>query len=1119
MKTRLLTFLLIFFFVIFNFSQEVPLIKVGSNTIAVKKLEVKVSVFGDIAITTYDMQFYNPKNRVLEGELSFPLQENQSVTRFALDINGNLREAVVVEKEKARVAFENTVRNRIDPALLEQTKGNNYKARVYPIPAKGFKRVVVAFQQKLLVNNDFYYFKLPFKFKNKLDKFSLSIKVFNQKNKPISTNKMLSEFSYDAEKNVYYTKVNKVKAKVSEPVLIKIPLNSSKEKLLTQNEYFYFTKQLNVKSKKAALENEVTIFWDKSLSQKNKKIETELSFLNEYFNKNKDVKVNFVVFNTGVRLKKEFIINNGNWNLLKIAIENIIYDGASSFSFFSTYKLQTELSFLFSDGLNTLSDLDFKFKKKTHIINSSSSANHTILKYLANTSGGKYINLQQKSVKGAIKDVFEAQLQFLGTNILSDELEVYPKKGSVVNNNFSISGKGDFFNKKIKFFFGYNNDTIKTISFFAKDNNVETNFISKTWAQKKLNSLVVNLEKNRSEIIKLSKKHQVISPFTSMLILDRIEDYVTHDIEPPKDLKQKYDELIARKINNKKERISQLQNQLFNEYEDFFSWYDKEYKSVKRKEIVNVHENDTTILLNNEVIANANINGELLNTNEFFISGVVKSGNEPLPGVNITIKGKSRGAETDFDGKYRIKTRVGDALIFSYIGYKSIEKIINTNRIINITLEEDSSTLDEIVVVGYGIKTETRSLSYSVSSIKSENITNVLNGKTSGVNIKGDNSTSIAKPLYVIDGKVLKNNPNLNPNEIQSLYTLTPEQGKNIYGNSANNGIVVMVTKRGANNNLESIEDFEELVKEKVELKGWNPKTPYLKELRKIRNKEDAYSKYIELREKYNNSPSFYIDVADYFKEIGENRIAIQILTNVAEIDLDNYELLKALAYKFEEYKLYNYAVYVYKEILKLRPEDIQSYRDLALVYEESGEFQKSVDLLYKIVNGELLEKDESRRFSGIEPIALIELNRMVSLYKTKISISHIDKKILKATNLDIRVLIDWNHNDTDIDLWVTDPKKEKCFFKHTKTKIGGLMSNDMTDGFGPEQFILKKGVKGNYKIKVKYYASNQQKISGPTFLKITTFKNYGSKNEVKNVKLLRLKDVNEVVDIGELVF
>ena len=80
-------------------------------------------------------------------------------------------------------------------------------------------------------------------------------------------------------------------------------------------------------------------------------------------------------------------------------------------------------------------------------------------------------------------------------------------------------------------------------------------------------------------------------------------------------------------------------------------------------------------------------------------------------------------------------------------------------------------------------------------------------------------------------------------------------------------------------------------------------------------------------------------------------------------------------------------------------------------------------------------------------------------------------------------------------------------------------MSDDMTDGFGPEQFVLKKALKGNYQIQVKYYASNQQKISGPTFLKITTFKHYGYKNEIKKTQLVRLTKVDEVLDIGKLIF
>lgn len=76
-----------------------------------------------------------------------------------------------------------------------------------------------------------------------------------------------------------------------------------------------------------------------------------------------------------------------------------------------------------------------------------------------------------------------------------------------------------------------------------------------------------------------------------------------------------------------------------------------------------------------------------------------------------------------------------------------------------------------------------------------------------------------------------------------------------------------------------------------------------------------------------------------------------------------------------------------------------------------------------------------------------------------------------------------------------------------------------MTEGFGPEQFILKDAIKGNYKINVKYFANSQQKISGPTFLKISTYKNYGTKNEIKNVQLIRLTEVDDILAIGTLKF
>ncbi|MFK8058832.1 MAG: VIT domain-containing protein, partial [Polaribacter sp.] len=1094
----------------------------------VKRVAISVSIIGDIAITNFDMQFYNPNNRVLEGELSFPLGENQSVNRFALDINGKLREAVVVEKEKARVAYESTVRNRIDPALLEKTKGNNYKARVYPIPAKGYKRVVVDFQQKLLLSNGAYYYKLPLRFKKKLDFFSFDMEIFNQKIKPISEKGVASKFMYDKKKDAYYMKIDKKKSRITQPIFIKIPLNPKKEKMIVNDNFFYLSKQLDIETSKIALEKEITLFWDVSFSQRNKKIHTELAFLETYFKKVKNATIKLVTFNTEIREENNFIIKSGNWNALKNTLNNVVYDGASSFESIAKYTSQTKLNLLFTDGLSTLSNTSLKFNTKTHIINSTISANHIVLKNAANYSGGNYVNLQQTSISDVFKKITKPQLQFLGTNLPEHILETYPKKGEAITNNFTLSAKGSFYQKNIKIYMGVGNDTLKTIKLNSNNNKTVNNHISKIWAQKKLDFLTINSKINENKIIEISKKHQIISPFTSMLILDRIEDYVTHNIEPPKELKEQFFAIKSKRTNNKKERIAKLQKELFNKYEAYFSWYDKNY--VFKKKITNVIKKSVDTIERRVTETNQNIQNTSRNgsENEFLISGIVKDVSDPLPGVSISVQGKSRGTQTDFDGKYSIRVLSGEVLKFSYLGYNTVAKTINSNRIVNVTLEEDDSVLEEIVVTGYARGTTTRAVTSSVTVVSSQIVTSALRGKVSGVTIKGisDNKENFYskktnlknKPLYIVDGVLVKN-PDVNPKKLHSIYVLKSEQGETIYGSRGKNGVVVIVTKKGNEDDLDEIADFEELVSEKLELKGWNPKTPYLKVLEQTTNTKEAYLKYIELRSKYENSPSFYIDVADFFINKKETSIAYQILTNVAEIDLDNFELLKALAYKFEEYKLYKYAVYIYKEVVELRPEDIQSHRDLALSYEQIGAYQKSLDLLYEIVNGELLVKDENRRFEGIEVIALNELNRMITLYGNQLNINHIDKKYIKNIQTDVRVLIDWNHNDTDIDLWVTDPNNEKCYYSHKKTKIGGLISDDMTEGFGPEQFVLKKGLKGEYVINVDYYASDAQKISGPTFLKVTTFKNYGSKNEIKKVKLVRLKSIKEELKVGKLIF
>ncbi|MCC8153028.1 MAG: hypothetical protein LIP01_01700, partial [Tannerellaceae bacterium] len=114
------------------------------STILVKKLDMDetpirlvqvktdIQIAGPVSITTWELVFHNTNNRILEVEFNFPLPEGCTISRFALDIDGKLREGVTVEKAKGRKVFEDVIRQQIDPALLEQTEGKNVRARIYP---------------------------------------------------------------------------------------------------------------------------------------------------------------------------------------------------------------------------------------------------------------------------------------------------------------------------------------------------------------------------------------------------------------------------------------------------------------------------------------------------------------------------------------------------------------------------------------------------------------------------------------------------------------------------------------------------------------------------------------------------------------------------------------------------------------------------------------------------------------------------------------------------------------------------------------------------------------------------------------------------------------------------
>lgn len=1148
------------------YAQDAPTIQLNDSTqLKLSILKVDVQIIGNFATTTYDMKFYNELDRTLEGELAFPLGEGQSVSGFAMDVNGKMRDAVIVEKELARVAFESTVRQNIDPGLLEKTQGNNYKARVYPILPKEYKRIQVTYEQELNTVNDSYVYELPLGFKEYLDKFSIDVKIYGEKAPVVLDGSM----SFGQEKDMYHAVLNKENYIPATPMIINIPVKLDSQQIMTSGNFFYIHQKLEPNSRIKRKPKKVTVLWDTSFSLAHKKTKKELDLLNIYFTYLQNVEVQFISFNNSINTSKIFTVTNGIWSDIRQEIESVQYDGGTSFGCLDTVAFLSDEILFFTDGLRNLGDYNSLDKKTIYVINSSGSGDHELMNTMATNSGGSYINLKRYGAQDAFEILKHETYQFLGIKKNKDVVEVYPRTNTNVRTDFSVSGKF-LKNTTIKLLFGYQNKVEKEIEIMLEGSIANEKMVKRLWAKQKLKYLNNNnkKEENKPLIISLAKQYHLITDYTSMLILDRIEDYVRYRIEPPQELRAEYKERIANieeEEQDKKEELEERKEELFEDYEDIMKWYTTVYPKNKSKQkekekeeiegdlpeenentstnsnlvqqdtiqntdiVAPVSNPDRNVVVDHGISVRANIT--VVDTTKRVVSGVITDGGGlSLPGVSIVVNGTGRGAQTDFDGKFSVNVETGEELSFSYVGFKPKTLVVENLDTVNIMLEEDVAMLEEVVVTAQAVTTQKRTLGYSVSEVTSESLSGAVagvtvkeqsRGESPSVTIRGISTISDTEPLYVVDGTSVEGNPisQLSPDDIVSVQVLKEASSVTLYGSRGANGVVIITTKEGERSNKDEIAELNQKITDKIELKPWSPDVPYIKILEKEKTIDLAYVKYLEIRNQYTNIPSFYLDVADFFDRKGASDIAIRIVTNLIEVDIDNHELMRALGYKLEYFEQYKLAVSIYQKVLELRPEEPQSYRDLALAYEYIGEFQKSFDLLYKIYNAELLEKDEDERFYGIEGIAYIELNRLVYKHGKKLKLNESQRSKFTETPMDVRVVIDWNHNDTDIDLWVIDPNNEKGYYSNSRTNIGGRLSEDMTEGYGPEEFTLKNAIKGNYQIMVDYFADSVQKISGPTVLKVSMFANYGKKNESRKITIIRLDNKKDKIEVGNLKF
>ena len=958
-----------------------PEVKVRSqynaNPMQLQELSMDILVMGQTAVTTMEMTFYNPNDRVMEGEFEFPLSNGQEVSRFALDIDGKLREGVVVDKALGRQAFEDIARRNVDPGLLEKTEGNNFRARVYPMPAQGVRRILIAFEQELSQKDgrDFYF--LPIASGVKLKLFKLRTEVVSRLVKADIENTL--QLNFGQSRNSYISEVKKDNYTLDKNIGLTFP-KIDKPQLLTATKgtdsYLYGNIALEKQSlREKEKPKRIGILWDCSSSSQKRDFAKEFALLDAYFKEIKEVKVALTTFHIRSSAAIPFKVENGNWQELRQYLEKLVYDGATDPQAM-LFPQESDEYFLFSDGIFNFRDKNFDFTRligqlhaPVNVISSQLVANLDKLQYLSGATGGSFINLNTQEVSEAVKALQYQAFQVLDYKVKKGNVvNLYPQKGTLVGENFTFSGYLNSEDATLVVSLGYPNKVIveKELTFSKNTAASDEEFalLRRVWAEKKIAQLRREGAESK-EIDAIGRRYGIVTEGNSLIVLETVEDYLRYQITPPKELLQEYNKLSAEIEAEKKEAKEEALEDVLALSKEQTSWWQTSYPIKAQKKTKKNRE----------------------------------YGTPPPPPPAMMVHA---------------------------------EEIAGYNKAVEILRYDASDDNAKMADMG-----------------------------TAGYDIIADNSAQ------------------------QMEMELAEPAAESLGYNPPQASIV---------------------------LNAYDPDTPYLKVL-EYTDPAKAIETYHKLKKEYGQTPSFYVDVADYFFKKGDLTQAVLVVSNLAELNLEDAQLLRVLGYKLSSYKAYKEAIEVFRKVVAIREEEPQSYRDLGLALAEDKQYQEAVETLYKVVKNAWDE-----RFGDVQLVTMNDINSLVARHKG-IKTNFMDKRLLKSEPVDIRVVLSWDTDNCDMDLWVTDPTDEKCFFDNKLTYLGGKISKDVTQGYGPEEFMIKKAPKGTYKIETDYFGTLSQKQLMPVTLRITFYTHFGTDKEQKQETTVRLTNEEDLIEVGSFEF
>tara|TARA_Y100000739_G_scaffold77174_1_gene65366 strand:+ start:9139 stop:11067 length:1929 start_codon:yes stop_codon:yes gene_type:complete len=544
-----------------------------------------------------------------------------------------------------------------------------------------------------------------------------------------------------------------------------------------------------------------------------------------------------------------------------------------------------------------------------------------------------------------------------------------------------------------------------------------------------------------------------------------------------------------------------------------------------------------------------------------YIFGKIFSVKGPIQGASVKVKNSLIEAKSNFDGYFKIKANLNDILEIDYLGMIEKQLLIKDLDDKYILLKTDAQILDQVTITGttelndevetsYG-KKKKKSVGFSTSTINSEEISpsavtvvDAIRGKFTNVQVAYNQdgaATGNKQQIYVRGGTLSINNsaaaifdvegliytdvPDfIDPQQIESITLLRSMGATNRYGSQGRGGVFLIKMKslsRKTKRLLNSLKIKGNNYTEQIYRIDFDSIKPYyIRDFKDANSILEAKKQFKSLKNgMYELSIPFHIESYNYFKNL-DNNFAVSILKTIAEKAKDNPKALKTIAFKLEEGGDYENAKIIYQRLLKIRPLDEQSYRDLALVYKETGQYELSASLYNKMLNNKLSDAN----ILGLQETVVNEASHLYWTKSDKLVITEFPLKTLKTFipkndwknfGYDYRIIFDWNDPAVEFNIQFVDPKKKYFNWSHTIIDDKEILEDELNYGYNTEEFIIEKSDKGKWIVNIENYTIEDD--SNPTFIKYTVYKNYGRPNEIKKVEVLDLSKLKQKITLDIL--